>query len=537
MSRKGKKKAENINVNRKVVNTGYSDGGASYKKPALAGWDPFRSSPKSDIDSNLSTLRGRSASIVMNTPIGSGAINTSKTNVIGVGLRLSAKCKHEYLGISPEEARAWNKKTMEEFDLWASSKHCDLYKKNNFYDMQDIAYAAQLIDGDSFVLLKYRMPNEVQPYSLRIQLFESSRVCNPNITVLSGMSPLTVECKNQKNNNRIINGVEIDNDGAVVAYWVANRVPYDPTELNCNITWERVEAFGEKTGYENILQIAHDERPEQYRGVPYLAPVIEVLKQISRYTEAELTAAIIKSFFTLFFTENIPNGDGFESFLQNRQNGEELDLSFMELGPATMNCLPMGYDVKGIDAGRSLSTFEPFTNQLIKQIGSSIGQPYEVLMKAFNSSYSASRAALLQAAAEFKTRRIWFSRDFCQPTYERWLTEAIALGRIEAPGFFDDPLKRKAWCNADWYGPVMGVIDPVKEAEGANRRIQLGFSTRERETAEMTGEDFDENIKTLASEERAIKASGATIAIGDSPSKGGEKEDEEVLDSKKSSEL
>ena len=79
--------------------------------------------------------------------------------------------------------------------------------------------------------------------------------------------------------------------------------PGDPVDIGTIATWTRVKAFGSETGTPNMLQICHDLRPEQYRGVPYLAPVIETLKQVSRYTNAELTAAIIKSFFALFFTE------------------------------------------------------------------------------------------------------------------------------------------------------------------------------------------------------------------------------------------
>ena len=39
-------------------------------------------------------------------------------------------------------------------------------------------------------------------------------------------------------------------------------------------------AYGEKTGLPNILQVMDSERPDQYRGVPYLAPVIEPLLQL-----------------------------------------------------------------------------------------------------------------------------------------------------------------------------------------------------------------------------------------------------------------
>ena len=62
----------------------------------------------------------------------------------------------------------------------------------------------------------------------------------------------------------------------------------------------RVQAYGERTGLPNILHVMESERPDQYRGVSYLAQVIEPLLQLRRYTESELTAAVVESFFTAF---------------------------------------------------------------------------------------------------------------------------------------------------------------------------------------------------------------------------------------------
>lgn len=115
---------------------------------------------------------------------------------------------------------------------------------------------------------------------------------------MSATSAYAVEMK-APNGNRIVNGVEIAADGEIVAFWISNKVPNDPTDFRI-AEWVRVEAFGKRTGVPNILQVCHDTRAEQYRGVPYLASVLETLKQVSRYTTAELTSAIIKSFFALF---------------------------------------------------------------------------------------------------------------------------------------------------------------------------------------------------------------------------------------------
>jgi len=531
MSRKEKRPAGKARM--PTLNSGYTEGGASLESNVLKGWIPQRLSAKSDIMPRLDILRSRSADQAINSPMGSAAIKTSSMHTIGAGLRLFPRLRYKSLGLTADEAREWTRKTAQEFDLWASSVLCDITKRNNFYDMQDIAYTGYLTDGDAFAMFRHKAGTHDMPYSLRIQLIEANRVSNPD---QFGALPYAVDIQAPDSNNRIINGVEIDADGAVTAYWVSNRVPWDTIDSYKEAEWTRVKAFGSRSGRPNILQVCHDTRPEQYRGVPYLAPVIETLKEVSRYTTAELTAAIIRSFFALFFVqqENTKDLNAIlgEAIGTNNDQEEELDLNEYALTAGTMNALPKGVDVKAVNATGTASTFDVFVGHLIKQIGAAIGVPYEVLTKHFSSSYSASRAALLQAWEEFKLRRTWFSRDFCQPVYEAWLAEAIALGRVEAPGFFEDPAKRAAWCNAEWYGPTMSILDPVKDVNGSNLRVYNGLSTREKEAAEMTGTDLEENLEQLAYEKRIIQELGLELAKPTSttdlqPDTGGSNDDEQ----------
>ena len=400
-------------------------------------------------------------------------------------------------------------------------------------------YLNYLIDGDSWAAFKYRKPTASNPYCLRLQLFEASRICNPeSCSNLSLLSYESVLMTNETNGNTIINGVEVDSDGAVVAYWIANRTPYDLVNSGKQLTWKRVEAFGRRTGMPNVLQVSHEERPEQYRGVPYMAPVIEVIKQVCRYANAELMAAVIKAYFAIFLTskDGGPNDirDALDAY-SDKPSGMSYEdkreiLNGINLDMGSVNLLPDGVDVKAVDGSRTMSTFEPFTSTLFTQIGAACNVSADVIMNRFQASYSASRAALMQAAATFKTRRSWFVRDFCQPVYEAWLAEAIAIGRIKAPGYGSDPKITKAWSRAEWFGPTMGLLDPVKEITAAAMKRKYGFSTGEREAAEISGTDYDDNIAQLASEALTWQSHGMAVPVVDNTGgKGGEKNEEEVL--------
>ncbi|MFJ7953954.1 hypothetical protein ACIQZG_20855 [Lysinibacillus sp. NPDC096418] len=104
----------------------------------------------------------------------------------------------------------------------------------------------------------------------------------------------------------------------------------------------------------------------------------------------------------------------------------------------------------------------------------------------------------------FKMRRTWLATRFCQPIYEEFLTEAILLGRIDAPGFLDDPLIRKAYATAEWNGPAQGLLNPLNEVNVAIKRVDNGFSTRAKETVEMNGGDYWRNHPQRVREEQAL---------------------------------
>ena len=80
------------------------------------------------------------------------------------------------------------------------------------------------------------------------------------------------------------------------------------------------------------------------------------------------------------------------------------------------------------------------------------------------------------------------------------LAEAVARGRIKAPGFFSDPIIRKAYVSCSWNGPARTNLNPVQEVDAAIKRQDAGFSTAQEETAQMTGGDYNRNIKQRAIE-------------------------------------
>lgn len=486
-----------------VSNYGYSHGGASKRKTWASKWNASSGSPKRDIEENRKTLRERSRDLAMNAPLAAAAINSTRTNCVGGGLIPSPKLDYDFLGISKEEAKEIERLIKREWSLWADSTLCDNNDLNNFYELQQIAFNDWLRNGEEFVLIKYAgKPDPNMPYQLRIKLVEADRVRSPSdyggdYSVIDRITP---------EGNHIMNGVEIDPEGRVVAYHIASFYPEEYSTAKQE--WTRVPKRGKRTGNPNILHVFNAERADQYRGVPFLAPVIEALKQLTRYTDAEIMAAVINAMFTIFITTENGEGAGyggedgdFEEEDEDEDKGDDITL-----GSGTINELRTGEKVQAVESTHPSGNFDQFVNAFCTHVGAALEIAPEVMLKKFSNNYSASKGALNETWKSFKMRRKWFTDDFCKAIYELWFSEAVSKGRISAPGYFNNPLIKAAYLNAKWNGPTQGQLNPLQEVNASVMKIANGFSTHEDECAAMNGSSYEDNIRALETENEQLAA-------------------------------
>jgi phage portal protein, lambda family len=497
------------------TNSGYSHGGASRRRTWAREWDSESGSAKRDIEENRKLLRERSRDLFMSAPLATGAVKSSRTPCIGPGLMPKPKIDYEFLGITQEEANRIQRLIKKEFAIWAESTLCDNNDLNNFYELQQVVFSDWLNNGEEFVLIKYGKPLKYMPYQLRLSLVEADRVCTEG-NYDGGYDGYD---KKAKNGNTIINGVETDEAGKVVAYHIASRFPGEYG--SGSLKWARVEKRGAKTGNPNILHIFNAERAGQYRGVPFLAPVIQTLKQLTRYTEAEIMAAVVNSLFGIFITTKA--GEEIEGFGGNGEEAEEkegdvpgVDEDKIKVGTGTVTFLREGEEVKAVESAHPSNNYDAFVNSMALQIGAALEIAPEVLLKKFSNNFSSSKGALNETWKSFKMYRKWFIDDFCQEVYVLWFNEAVSKGRVNAPGYFDNILVKKAYTNATWNGPAQGHLNPVQEVTAAILKIQNGLSTHEDECTSMNGSDYENNIRTLKTENTLLaEAQAGNVARRD----------------------
>ncbi len=438
---------------------------------------------------DLATLRERSRGLVRNNPIATGALNVKLTNVVGSGLRLQSMLDADLLGLNEDKATVIKDAIEREWSLWADTTACDMEGVNTFAELQRMVYSCQFTDGDVFCLFPFEA-GQANPYALRVQVIEADRVDNP---------------RGKTQTEALAAGVERNDKGQVVAYHIADKHPYGIDFKS--VTHTRVPRV--TNGQLNCLHLFKQLRPGQNRGIPELAPVIEELHKLGDYTDAELQAAIVSGMFAIMITSNQPSqfggGDVLPSYGQQQAT---------EIYPGMVGHLRPGEDVKSIAQNRPNTAFDGFVKAVMVQVGMALNLPYEVLMQHFSSSYSASRAALLQAWKHYKGQRDWLAQRFCQPVFELWLTEAVARGRVPAPNYLTaDALTKAAYTRCRWVGPAPGQIDPKQETEAALLRIHANLSTYEREVAELSGSDYYDLFTQRARESKQLAELGLSETL------------------------
>lgn len=448
--------------------------GASNSLRSLLGWLPSLGSGRSDTPKyERDRIAGRAYDAYRNQLIARAVVTRVRTNVVGTGLILHPAVDGAVLGLTEEQADELNATIASEASLYFDNPlECDWEKTLDSSGQQVLALVTAVLGGDCFALTPFKeRPGCI--YGTKIQLVDPARVSNPN----DGPNTVTLH-----------DGVAITPDGEPEAIYVRSRHPADTT-FGTPDTWVRREIFGRDSGLRRVFQIWNDkDRIGTTRGVSMLAPILEPLHTLEQYSRAELIAAVISSMFTVFIKKEVARFD---------DRGEPLppiagqtvanDPSTLALGSGAVVDLAPGEEAQFANPTRPNANYDPFFLSIVRQIGAALEIPVDELLLQYQSSYSAARAAMLQAWRFYSMRRWWLVQQFCQPWYQLWFDEAVARGRIAVKDYAD-PRRRAAYTKAVWVGPARGAMDETQEANAARSRIDGGLSNEAIEIAQMIGE-------------------------------------------------
>jgi lambda family phage portal protein len=468
--------------------------GASLSDPDLSTWSTRNPSPQSAIASDRDNLAARIHDLARNDGWASGGVARIVDSIIGSGWRLASKPNAKALGISEDDAFELADQFEAHWKLWADDvdASCDASGRLNWGGLLALGFRHRIWDGEAIAHLDWI--DRSYAYSTAVQVIHPDRLSNPN-----GGADTTY----------LRSGVALDRRGAPQGYWFRASHPGEAA-LN-DIRDYRWEFVARRTDW-GRPQVVHAFEPEaagQFRGVSPLAPILKKIRMIGRYDEAELQAAILNAVLAAFVTSPFDHEQLAEAMGAGEvSNYQQCRLDFHKEAPISLpgvkvNFLSPGEDVKLTNPNHPNSVFEAYERAVLRNIATAIGVSYEQLSMDWSQvNYSSARAALIEIWRGFTARKDNFAFQYAQPIYAAVLEEAIDKGDIRlpkgAPNFYQG---KTAYCQADWIGPGRGWVDPYKEAQAAEKRLQIGVSTDEREAAEQ-GMDWKENLIQQARETR-----------------------------------
>lgn len=458
--------------------------GASQSDRDVAGWIASRGSADSDLLPELGQLVYRQRDIHRNNGVAHSGVQTIVDNVVGTGLRLSARPDYAALGRDKAWAIQWSKVAQSYFHGWWHSTACHAGDTMTGDQLTAQVMFSKINNGASLTLPLW-LPERGDGYATKLQTVESDRLSQPF---------------GQPETRYFRGGIEFDEYGAPQVYNIRKGHPgeiwIDP--LSTGFTeWERVPRrtpFGR-------LRVIHDydqERSGQSRGVPLMASILPQFKNLDRYTQAELQAAVMNAMIFASITTPLSADDIVdlfskdpEAYLKARQENA------VRMQSGSLLALHPGDKLDPFLPARPATQFGNFTENIYRIIAVGLDMPYELLLKDFSkTTYSSARAAMLEAWRSFTRRRDWLGTMWMDPIYGLFLEELVNDGRVDAPDFYAN---RAAYQRCRWIGPGRGWVDPVKEAQAAGIRVSNNLSTLEDECAEQ-GKDWEEVLEQKARE-------------------------------------
>lgn len=463
----------------------------------LASWQPRGESADSEWLGERDTVVARVHDVARNDGWASGALRTKLVGVLGPKLNLQSRPDYKALGQDHNWSVEWSRDVESKFRNFAEDPdyHTDIRQMQSMASLVQTAFLDFLQSGEALALALWE-PRNGGPYSTTFQIVDPDRLSNPH---------------NQMDKDGLKGGIERDKRGRPIAYHIRNGHPAEFGLRAKASTWSRI-ARKTKFGRLKVIHYFSHFRSEQTRGKTIFAPILERLKMESKRSRGELQAALLNCVLAAFIESPVDTGLMEQIFeggeVGNYQTGRS---EFHNDRSITLNGLKVPTLFPGEKFNFTSPThpnngFADFERAVLRNIAAGLGISYEQLSQDWSSTnYSSARASLLESWKVMVFDREMFTQNFVKPMYVLWLEEALSKGDVVlpagGPGFYE---AKAAYTRCKLLGPPRGWIDPVKEAQAAQMRMETGISTLEQECAEQ-GLDYEEVMDQRAREKKMLK--------------------------------
>lgn len=416
-----------------------------------ADWPLTSGTIDSELRGSLSRLRARSRDAEQNNAWAACAIRCLSADVVGTDMTMELAST---AGPDVEVPDAVRSPFMRKWHGWAyEKKRCDLRARHNLPTLMYVAARELFVAGEVLVRRVFTGESGV-PF--RLQLLEADHldVAKDGLIFEDG--------------RRIIQGVEINRFGQVIALWILREHPGDYGALH-HLTSDRVRI-------EDMIHVFEPWRAGQLRGIPRGTPALLVLRDDDVHFDARLVQQKVASNYVGFIHDIAVDIGGLPSSTVIGDKAKTTDdPDTRRFTGGTFQKLPPG---KTISFGTppSVDGWADVQKLTLRKVSAGYDVPYARMARDLEgSNYSNERTATLQyhASLDVTTWHVVVP-DLCDRIFE-WFVEWMTLERsIDASAV-----------RPRWTPPRRPVVDPTKDIPALENEVRAGFKSRPEAVREL----------------------------------------------------
>lgn len=444
-------------------------------------WQATTVSINQELRGDLDRLRARCRQLVNNNDYARKYRQMVQSNIIGPGgIRLQARVtdnpgKPDRLANAAIES-AWAE--------WSAA--CDITGRQSLRDLCDTLVGQLPSDGE-FLVQIVRGPGAGNRFGFALQAIDVDRIDTTHTMARAGRQ------------NAVVMGVEIDEYHRPVAVHVFAAHPNDGAGSNR----QRI-----RLPIEDVLHVLKIERPEQARGVPWMAPGVLSLHHLGKFSLAALLAAENGANHFGFF--QTPDGQSPIGAVDDK--GDNITVT----QPGTYDVLPPGVTFQAHESRYPDQAIGPFVKHHLQRIASGWGVAYHSLANDLEGvNYSSIRSGTLEERDRWAADQAWFIAAFLEPVFRDWLRWCLLRGAITMPNGSALPASKQDKFSAhEWQPRRWDWVDPKSDTEANILKVKAGLMSPQDLSAAM-GYDFEDTLAAIRDAQALANEFGVRLTAYD----------------------
>jgi lambda family phage portal protein len=428
-----------------------------------ADWQSTLNSINEELRYDLDRLRARCRQLVNNNDYARRFRLMVQSNIVGPGgIRLQARVQD-----GPGQPDRLANQAIEA--AWAAwSAGCDVTGRQSLRDLCETLVGQLPSDGE-FLVRIVRGVEAGNRFGFALQAIDADRIDTSHNTAPAA------------GRNAVIMGVEVDSYRRPLAVHIFSGHPNDGHGTNRQRL--RIPMSELVHGYRT-------ERPEQARGIPWMAPGVLSLHHLGKFSLAALLAAENGANHFGFF--QTPDGQSPIGAVDNE--GETIAVT----QPGTYDVLPPGVTFQAHESRYPDQAIGPFVKHHLQRIASGWGVAYHSLANDLEGvNYSSIRSGTLEERDRWAADQEWFIASFLEPVYRAWLQYSLMAGSITMPNGSRLPAAKADKFGAhEWQARRWDWVDPKSDVEANILKVRAGLMSPQDLSAAM-GYDFEDTLAAI----------------------------------------